>query len=198
MTGVAFDLTDREVKLMRKSSASKELTDIENPDKPEQEESTVAEQLRAEIETLKAERDQFEDQAKRALADSANIRRRAEQDQMKAREIATRGMLSHLVPIVDELQRGLASMPEDEKNSAWAQGVQLIEKKLTALLEREGVTPVEALGQPFDPTVHEAVATEDGSKDNVVVEVYQTGYKHGQALLRPAVVKVGDKPDFQA
>jgi len=183
---------------MRRSSASKDLTDIENPDKQEQEESTNAEQLRAEIETLKAERDQFEDQAKRALADSANIRRRAEQDQMKAREIAMRGMLSHLVPIVDELQRGLSSMPEDEKNSAWAQGVQLIEKKLTALLEREGVTPVEALGQPFDPTVHEAVATEDGSKDNVVVEVYQTGYKHGQGLLRPAVVKVGDKPDFQA
>jgi hypothetical protein len=56
MTGVAFDLTDREVKLMRRSSASKDLTDIENPDKQEQEESTNAEQLRAEIETLKAER----------------------------------------------------------------------------------------------------------------------------------------------
>jgi molecular chaperone GrpE len=89
-------------------------------------------------------------------------------------------------------------MPEDEKNSAWVQGVQMIEKKLTGLLEREGVTPVAALGQPFDPAVHEAVATEAGSKDNVVVEVYQTGYKHGQGLLRPAVVKVGDKPDFQA
>ena len=145
MTGVAFDLTDREVKLMRRSTTSKDLTDIENLDRPEQEDSTAAEQLLAKIETLKAERDQFEEQAKRALADSANIRRRAEQDQMKAREIATRGMLSHLVPIVDDLQRGLASMPEDEKNSAWAQGVQLIEKKLTALLEREGSPPLKRL-----------------------------------------------------
>jgi molecular chaperone GrpE len=182
---------------MRKSSASREPADIEHLEQA-QDESSAVDQLQAEIETLKAERDQFEDQAKRALADSANIRRRAEQDQMKAREIATRGMLGHLVPIVDELQRGLASMPDDEKNSAWAQGVQMIEKKLIALLEREGVTPIEALGMPFDPAVHEAVATEDGSKDNVVVEVYQTGYRHGQGLLRPAVVKVGDKPDFQA
>jgi molecular chaperone GrpE len=198
MTGVAFDLSDREVKLMRKSSAAKEPADIETPENLEQDESTNIDQLQAEIEVLKAERDQLEDRAKRALADSANIRRRAEQDQMKAREIATRGMLSQLVPIVDELKRGLSSMPEDEKNSAWAQGVQLIEKKLTALLEREGVAPIEALGKPFDPAVHEAVATEEGSKDNVVVEVYQTGYKLGQSLLRPAVVKVGDKPDFQA
>lgn len=180
---------------MRKSSASKEPTDTETA---EQDGSAANDQLQAEIETLKAERDQFEDQAKRALADSANIRRRAEQDQMNAREIATRGLLDRLVPIVDELQRGLASMPEEEKGSPWAQGVQLIEKKLTALLEREGVTPLDALGKPFDPSVHEAVATEEGSTDNVVVEVYQTGYKHGQGLLRPAVVKVGDKPEFQA
>jgi molecular chaperone GrpE len=76
--------------------------------------------------------------------------------------------------------------------------VQFIEKKLGALLEREGVNPVDAVGQPFDPAMHEAVATEDGSTQNMVVEVYQPGYKQGDQVLRPARVKVGDKPTFQA
>jgi len=62
----------------------------------------------------------------------------------------------------------------------------------------EGAPPRGAMAKPFDPAVHEAVATEEGSTQNVVVEVYQTGYKHGQGLLRPAVVKVGDKREYQA
>lgn len=177
---------------MSKTSAADESTATPETDEP------TAEQLQAEIEALKAERNEMEDRAKRALADSANIRRRAEQDQIKAREIATRGLLGHLVPIVDDLQRALASVPAEETGSAWVQGVQMIEKKLIGLLEREGVAPVDALGKPFDPAMHEAVATEPGSTQNVVVEVYQTGYKHGQNLLRPAVVKVGDKREFQA
>ena len=184
---------------MRKTSAAKEPTEIERTDPLEhEEESTAPNQNHAEIEALKTERDEYLGQAQRALADFANFRRRSEQERVQAREIATRGLLGHLVPIVDELQRGLATMPEEEKGSAWAQGVQLIEKKLAALLEREGVIPVEALGKSFDPSVHEAVATEEGSTQNVVVEVYQTGYKHGQGLLRPAVVKVGDKREYQA
>jgi molecular chaperone GrpE len=178
---------------MRKSSASEERVEV-----PEAEETTANDQIQAEIEALKIERDQYLDHAQRALADVANIRRRADQERVKMREIATNGILSHLVPIYDELQRGLSTMPEEEKGSAWAQGVQLIEKKLAALLEREGVSPIAALGQTFDPAVHEAVATEEGSTQNVVVEVYQTGYKHGQGLLRPAIVKVGDKREFQA
>jgi molecular chaperone GrpE len=178
---------------MRKFSAPEEQTET-----AEQAESATSLDGQAEIEALTAERDQYLAQAQRALADFANFRRRSEQDRIQAREIATRGLLTHLVPIADELQRGLATMPEEEKGSAWAQGVQLIEKKLAALLEREGVAPIEAIGKPFDPAVHEAVATEEGSTQNVVVEVYQTGYKHGQGLLRPAVVKVGDKREYQA
>ena len=178
---------------MRKSSAPEATAET-----PDQDVDDASADYQAQIEALTAERDEYLAQAKRAFADFANFKRRSEQERVQAREIANRNLLGYLVPIVDELQRGLGTMPEDEKDSAWAQGVLMIEKKLVALLEREGVTPIEALGAAFDPAVHEAVATEEGSKDNVVIEVYQTGFRHGQGLLRPAMVKVGDKRDFQA
>lgn len=165
------------------------------PDQASEENGSIAQ---ADYEAVVAQRDQYLEQAQRALADLANFRRRVDQERAASREIATRGLLGQFVPIIDDLHRALAHVPESEKDSSWVQGVQLIEKKLMSLLEREGVTPIDALGKPFDPAFHEAVATEPGSTQNVVVEVYQTGYKHGNSLLRPAMVKVGDKPDFQA
>ncbi len=148
--------------------------------------------------TLTAERDSYLDQLKRSLAEFANYRRRVDQERAQARELATRDLLRALVPIVDDFQRALAVVPDELRNHPWVQGVHLIERKLVALLEREGVTPIEALGKPFDPGLHEAVATEPGSTQNIVVEVYQTGYRHGQHLLRPAMVKVGDKVEEPA
>jgi len=145
-----------------------------------------------------AERDDYLDRLQRSLAEFANYRRRVEQDRVRARELATNVILVQLLPIMDDLQRAISNVPEDQTESSWVQGVQFIEKKLAALFEREGVTPIDAVGQPFDPAFHEAVATEDGSTQNVVVEVYQPGYRHGEQVLRPAMVKVGDKPEFQA
>lgn len=150
------------------------------------------------VAALTAERDSYLDQLKRSLAEFANYRRRVDQERAQARELATRDLLRALVPIVDDFQRALAAVPEELRGNPWVQGVHLIERKLVALLEREGVTPIEALGQPFDPGLHEAVATEPGSTQNIVVEVYQKGYRHGQHLLRPAMVKVGDKVEESA
>lgn len=144
--------------------------------------------------TVIAERDSYLDQLKRSLAEFANYRRRVDQERALARELSTRDLLRALVPIIDDLERALAAVPADLRKHPWVEGIQLIERKLQALLEREGVTPVEALGNPFDPGLHEAVATEPGSTQNIVVEVYQKGYLHGQHLLRPAMVKVGDAP----
>ena len=71
----------------------------------------------------------------------------------------------------------------------------MIEKKLNGLLEREGVTPIEAVNLPFDPALHEAVASDPGTDGQTVVEVYQAGYKHQNNLLRPAMVRVGARMD---
>lgn len=153
---------------------------------------------RNELASVTAERDSYLDQLQRSVAEFANYRRRVEQERVRARELATKNILTQLLPVMDDIQRALANVPEDQAATSWVQGVQFIEKKLIGLLEREGVSPIEAHGQPFDPEFHEAVATEDGSTQNVVVEVYQTGYKQGEQVLRPAMVKVGNKPEFQA
>jgi molecular chaperone GrpE len=145
-----------------------------------------------------AERDDYLDRLQRSLAEFANYRRRVEQDRNRARELATSAILAQLLPIMDDLQRAISNVPEEQAESSWVQGVQFIEKKLSALFEREGVTPIDAVGQPFDPEFHEAVATENGSTQNVVVEVYQPGYRQGEQVLRPAMVKVGDRQEFQA
>jgi molecular chaperone GrpE len=145
--------------------------------------------------TIAAERDNYLDQLQRTLADFANFRRRVDQERIQAREVATRDLLRQLVPILDDLKRALRSTPEDQRETAWVQGVQLIERKLVSLLEREGVTPIDAVGQPFDPALHEAVASDPGSGGQTVVEVYQSGYRHRNKLLRPAMVRVGDASD---
>ena len=145
------------------------------------------------LESVTAERDNYLDQLQRTLAEFANYRRRVDQERNLAREFATRDLLRQIVPVLDDLQRALGSTPEDQRDAAWIQGVQLIEKKLVALLDREGVTPIDAVGQPFDPALHEAVASDPGSSGQTVVEVYQTGYRQRNNLLRPAMVRVGDK-----
>jgi len=162
----------------------------EQPGEPEAESSDLA--------AVIAERDDYLDRLQRSLAEFANFRRRVEQDRTRARELATNGILIQLLPVMDDLQRAISNVPDGQAEASWVQGVQFIEKKLAGLFEREGVTPIDAIGQPFDPAFHEAVATEDGSSQNVVVEVYQTGYRHGDQVLRPAMVKVGDPQEFQA
>lgn len=144
------------------------------------------------IEAIVAERDRFLDQLQRTMADFANYRRRVEQERVLARQLATRDLLQALVPIVDDFERALEAVPAEHRDSPWVEGVELIERKLVGLLEREGVSKIEALGQPFDPALHEAVATEPNNHDNIVVEVYQQGYRQGEHLLRPAMVKVGN------
>jgi len=147
----------------------------------------------SELESAVAERDGYLDQLQRTLAEFANYRRRVDQERNQAREFATRDLLRQLVPVLDDLQRAIGSIAEDQRETSWVQGVNMIERKLNGLLEREGVTPIDAIGQPFDPAVHEAVASDPGSGGQTVVEVYQAGYRHKNNLLRPAMVRVGDQ-----
>jgi molecular chaperone GrpE len=146
------------------------------------------------VESLTKERDELLDQLKRSVAEFANYRRRIDQERELIREIASKSLLTQILPVLDDLQRAVGSVPEEQADQPWVQGVRNIERKLAGLVERAGVVPIDAVGQPFDPAFHEAVATEPGSTENVVVEVYQNGYKLGQSLLRPAMVKVGDRP----
>jgi molecular chaperone GrpE len=146
-----------------------------------------------ELNKLAAERDSYLDQLQRSVAEFANFRRRTEQERLQLRETAAKGLLTQLVPVMDDFERAIGAMPADE-HSSWTQGIVNIERKLAGVLEKAGVEKVEALWQPFDPALHEAVASDPGTAGTHVVEVYQNGYRLGAQLLRPAMVKVGDPP----
>lgn len=147
-----------------------------------------------ELAKAQSERDSYLDQLQRSVAEFANYRRRVEQEREQLRETAAKNLLQQVVPVLDDLHRAINAIPEEIKDSSWVNGVINIERKFAGVLERQGVTPFESLGQPFDPALHEAVASDPGSSGSIVVEVYQNGYKLGSTLLRPAMVKVGDPP----
>lgn len=147
-----------------------------------------------ELARAQSERDSYLDQLQRSVAEFANYRRRVEQEREQAKELASRGLLSQIVPVLDDFERAIVAMPEKEHASPWMQGIVNIQRKLSGVLERNGVQMIEALWEPFDPAFHEAVATEPGSAGTHVVEVYQNGYTLGSSLLRPAMVKVGNPP----
>jgi len=156
----------------------------------------VAEPDATQLATVTAERDRYLDQLQRSRAEFANFRRRTEQERTQIREIANHALLAQFLPILDDFQRALAAVPEDQRQTPLVQGLELIERKFWSVLERVGVSPIESIGQPFDPSLHEAVDTVPGTSATTVIDVYQPGYRLGHNLLRPAMVRVGD-PDQQ-
>lgn len=147
-----------------------------------------------EVELLRVERDEYLEQLRRTLADFANFRRRTDQERAVVRQLANRDLLLQIIDVQDDFGRALGAIPEDQRENGWVSGTAMIEKKLQSLLERAGITPLQALGQPFDPALHEAVASDPGSSGEQVVEVFRTGYKLGDQVLRAAMVKTGDAP----
>jgi len=143
------------------------------------------------LESMQAERDRYLDQLQRTAAEYANFRRRTEQERSQQRLAANEQLLREFVPVLDDLQRGLNALSPEDQQSRLAEGMRLVEQKFMAALSRHGVTPIDSIGQKFDPTVHEAVEMEPSGGDTVVA-VYAPGYRLGSNVLRPAMVKVGN------
>ena len=137
-----------------------------------------------------AQAEEYLEQARRARAELQNYRRRADAEMEQARRHAGERVISRMLPVVDDFHRALSAVPEAERSNPWIQGILLIERKLWSILESEGVKPIEAVGQPFDPSLHEAVSMESGGGTQVVEE-YQRGYTLHDRVIRPAMVKVG-------
>jgi molecular chaperone GrpE len=148
--------------------------------------------LRNRLEEEKARADKCLTNWQRAEADLANFKRRAEQERLELVKFANASLIGKLLPVLDDFDRAVGSVPEEARGQGWVEGIKLIDRKLRTLLEQEGVTAIEALGKEFDPYVHEAVLREDGEGDvEVVVEELQKGYKLHDRVLRPTMVKVG-------
>lgn len=146
--------------------------------------------LRAEIEELQQEIDRVKELYLRKLADFDNYRKRQEREMAEYRRLANANLIRDLLGVVDNLERAVA-VPGGEEGSLRT-GVELILKQLKDTLSRHGVVEVAPEGEPFDPTVHEAIQRVDSAdvSDNTVTQVLQKGYLLGDRLIRPALVVV--------
>ena len=140
--------------------------------------------------SLERERDQYLALAQRAQADFENYRKRAAKEVAAAGDRAKGNLVRELLPVVDNLERALASAGESEQHLA--EGVRLVHSELIGLLQRNGIEAFDPTGEPFDPEVHEALSTQpaDGAEPGTVVGVMEKGYKLNGTVLRPARVMV--------
>lgn len=152
----------------------------------------------ARIAELEQELAEARDRYLRLAADFENFRKRALKDREEAHHFGHQNLVKDLLPSVDNLERAVDHARKGgEGTSGLLEGVELVLRELHAVLARHGVTPIDALGQPFDPALHEAMAqVPDGSKPpNTVVEVFQRGHQLRGRLLRPARVVVSRPPE---
>ncbi len=161
---------------------------------PEEEDSTQVPPetaARGDVDAIARERDEYFDRLLRKTAEFENYRKRVDRERREQADYAASDVLTDLLPLVDDLERALQVDPESGAE-AYRKGVELIHKQMLDLLRRRGVTPIEAVGQQFDPHVHQAVAHEvvPGHAEGEVVEEFRRGYKLRDRLLRPAMVKV--------
>lgn len=149
--------------------------------------------LESELSRAKDDAQKYLDNWRRAEADLQNYKRRAEQERDESRRFSHASLIINLLPIVDDFERALGSVDIRLAGLTWLDGIRLIYRKLLALLENAGVSPIAAEGQTFDPRVHEAISHAEGEEGKVVAEV-QRGYKLHDRVLRPAMVIVGKEP----
>ena len=144
------------------------------------------------LEEIRRERDALQDRLLRTAAEFDNYRKRMDKERRDLAEYTAGEAIKDLLPIIDNLERALQASALDDP---LRKGVELIHKQMLEILRRRGVTAIEALGADFDPNVHEAVTQEESAqhREGEVMEELQRGYKVGDRLLRPAMVKVATR-----
>ena len=160
-------------------------------DTPEQED-LGAESPEDEITRVQSEAAEYLDGWQRARAEFANYKKRVERETEEARQRITSEIIVRYLNIMDDLERALGNAPEGEDFQEWISGIELIHQKFESILESEGVECIEADGERFDPNLHEAISYEDTEEfdGGSIIAVTQRGYKLGDRIIRPAMVRV--------
>ncbi len=144
------------------------------------------------IEELQATAQEYLEGWQRARAEFSNYKRRVDRELLEAYQRAAGDILTRYLGVLDDLERALKDRPQEGETAAWAEGIEMIYRKMKSILEAEGVEPIQAAGERFDPNFHEAISHEDDneSPSGHVIEVVQPGYRLGDRVLRPAMVRV--------
>lgn len=138
--------------------------------------------------------EELNDRLLRNMAEFENFRNRSEKEKAAKFDMGAKSVVEKILPIVDNFERGLAAVPEEEKDNAFVKGMEAVYKQFTTVLEEIGVVPIEAVGKEFDPNLHNAVMhEEDETKEaNIISEEFQKGYMYKDSVVRHSMVKVAN------
>ena len=138
--------------------------------------------------------EELTDKLTRQMAEFDNFRKRTEKEKSQMYEVGAKDIIEKILPIVDSFERGLAAVAEDQKADPFVDGMDKVYKQLITTLESAGVTPIEAVGKPFDPEFHNAVMhiDDESLEENIVVEEFQKGYMYRDSVVRHSMVKVAN------
>jgi molecular chaperone GrpE len=150
------------------------------------------EALQKQFEEVQIKAAEYLDGWQRSQAEFSNYKKRLEREQLGTSQLMRGAIISRFLPVMDDLQRALSNRPGDEPNQSWVSGIELIERKLQAILDAEGVTRIEAEGKMFDPNLHEAISNEpsEGHESGQIIAVVQQGYMLGERVIRHSMVRV--------
>lgn len=143
-------------------------------------------------EELKEKVDQLQDKCMRQMAEFENFRKRSEKEKSAMFETGAKSVIEKILPVVDNFERGLATIPEEEKGSPFADGMNMIYRQLMTELENMGVKPIEAVGQEFNPDLHNAVMQVESQEfeSGVIAQELQKGYTYHDSVVRHSMVAV--------
>ena len=138
--------------------------------------------------------EELTDRVKRQMAEFDNFRKRTEKEKASMYQIGAREVIEKILPVVDNFERGLATIPEEDAGNPYAEGMEKIYKQLMTVLDDLGVKAIEAVGQEFNPDLHNAVmhVEDEEAGENVIVEEFQKGYLYKEQVVRHSMVKVAN------
>ena len=138
--------------------------------------------------------EELTDKVKRQMAEFDNFRKRTEKEKSQMYDMGAKTIVEKILPVIDNFERGLAAVPEDNKEDAFVVGMDKIYRQMLTVLEEAGVKPIEAVGAEFDPNFHNAVmhVEDETLGDNVVAEELQKGYMYRDTVVRHSMVKVAN------
>ena len=168
------------------------IEDKKTAKKADKKKAKVDKKADAKCEAMQAKIDELEDRVKRQMAEFENFRKRTEKEKTMMFETGAKSVVEKILPVVDNFERGLATIPEEDAESAFASGMKMIYKQMMDELDKLGVKPIEAVGQEFDPNFHNAVMQVESEEyeSGVVAQELLKGYMYHETVVRHSMVAV--------
>ena len=201
------DMVKEAVEEAKKSAAETESAEAEAEETEETSEEAGSEEAKEDAEKKTGKKlfgkkkdkkdekiEELTDKLTRQMAEFDNFRKRTEKEKSQMYEVGAKDIIEKILPVVDNFERGLDAVKEEEKEDPFVQGMEKVYKHLVTTLEGIEVKPIEAVGQPFDPNFHNAVmhVEDDSFGENIVAEEFQKGYTYRDSVVRHSMVKVAN------